>query len=152
MRVMVMVKATKNSEAGILPGDPGAPAGYEKMFEEMGKFNEELAKAGILLAADGLHPSSQGKRVRFSGGKRTVLDGPFSATNELVAGYWIWQVKSIEEAVEWVRRCPDPMPGEESEIEIRPLYEAEEFGEAFTPELRAQEVRVRAEIGRQRRS
>jgi hypothetical protein len=127
---MVMVKATKNSEAGILPGDPRAPAGFDKLFEVMGKFNEELVKAGVMLAGDGLQPSSKGKRVRFTGfgGKKTVTDGPFAETKELVAGYWIWQVKSIEEAVEWVRRCPDPMPGEESEIEIRPLYEAEDFG------------------------
>ncbi len=154
MRVMVMVKATKNSEAGILPGDPRAPAGFDEMFEQMGKFNEELVKAGVMLAADGLHPSSKGKRVRFTGtgGKKTVIDGPFAETKELVAGYWIWQVKSMEEAVEWVRRCPDPMPGEESEIEIRPIYEAEDLGKAFTPELRAQEERLRAEIDRQRKS
>ena len=150
MRVMVMVKATKNSEAGILPGDPRAPAGFDKLFEQMGKFNEELVKAGVMLAVDGLHPSSKGKRVRFtgSGGKRTVVDGPFAETKELVAGYWIWQVKSIEEAVEWVMRCPDPMPGEESEIEIRPIYEAEDFGKEFTTELRAKEEQVRAEIQR----
>jgi len=147
---MVMVKATKNSEAGIMPGDPRAPAGYEKLFEEMGKFNEELVKAGIMLAGDGLHPSSNGKRVRFSSGKRTVIDGPFAETKELVAGYWIWQVKSIEEALEWVRRCPDPMPGEESEIELRPVLEAEDFGKEFTPELHAQEERLRAEIERKR--
>ncbi len=152
MRVMVMVKATKNSEAGIMPGDPRAPAGYEKLCEEMGKCNEELVKAGIMLAGDGLHPSSNGKRVRFSGGKRTVIDGPFAETKELVAGYWIWQVKSIEEALEWVRRCPDPMPGEESEIEIRPVLEAEDFGKDFTPELQAQEERLRAEIERKRKS
>ena len=127
MRVMVMVKATKNSEAGILPGDPRAPQGYDTLFEEMGRFNEELVKAGIMLAGDGLHPSSKGKRVRFSAGKKTVIDGPFTETKELVAGYWIWQVRSMEEALEWVRRCPDPMPGEESEIEIRPLFEAEDF-------------------------
>jgi hypothetical protein len=151
MRVMVMVKATKNSEAGILPGDPRAPAAYGKLFEEMGRFNEELVKAGVMLAADGLHPSSKGKRVRFSSGKKTVIDGPFAETKELVAGYWIWQVKSMEEALEWVRRCPDPMPGEESEIEIRPVYEAEELGKGFTPELREQEERQRAEIERQRR-
>jgi len=144
MRVMVMVKATKNSEAGVMPS--------EKAFADMGKFNEELVKAGIMLAADGLHPSSKGKRVRFSGEKRTVLDGPFAETKELIAGYWIWQVKSIEEAVEWVRRCPSPMPGEESEIEIRPVFEAEDFGKEFTPELRAQEERLRAEIERQRKS
>ena len=139
MRVMVLVKATKNSEAGILPGDPRASEGFDKLFERMGKFNEELVKAGVMLAADGLHPSSKGKRVRFtgSGGKRTVVDGPFAETKELVAGYWIWQVKSVEEAVEWVRRCPDPMPGEESEIEIRPIYEAEDFARLLAPELRA---------------
>jgi len=153
MRVMVMVKATKTSEAGILPGDPRAPAGWEKLFEQMGKFNEELVKAGVMLAGDGLKPSSKGKRVRFSAaGKRTVVDGPFAETKELVAGYWIWQVKSIEEAVEWVRRCPAPMPGEDSEIEIRPLFEAEDFGKNLTPELRAQEERLRAEIDRQRKS
>ena len=150
MRVMVSIKATKNSEAGILPGDPGAPAGYEKLFEEMGKFNEELVKAGVMLAGDGLKPSSKGKRVRFSRGKRTVVDGPFTESKELIAGYWIWQVKSMEEAVDWVRRCPDPMPGEDSEIEIRPLYEAEDFGQAFTPELQAQEEHLRAEIERQK--
>ena len=143
MRVMVIVKATKNSEAGVMPS--------EKLFADMGKFNEELVKAGIMLAGDGLKPSSKGKRVRFSAGKKTVIDGPFSETKELVAGYWIWQVKSIEEAVEWVRRCPDPMPGEESEIEIRPFYEAEDFGAEFTPELRAQEERLRAEIEKQER-
>jgi hypothetical protein len=152
MRVMVMVKATKNSEAGILPGDPRAPSGYEKLLEDMGKFNEELVKAGVMLAGDGLHPSSKGKRVRFSGGRKTVIDGPFAETKELVAGYWIWQVKSMEEAVEWVRRCPAPMPGEDSEIEIRPVLEAEDFGKDFTPELRAQEERLRTEIDRQRKS
>jgi hypothetical protein len=144
MRVMVIVKATKNSEAGIMPS--------EKLFADMGKFNEELVKAGIMLAGDGLKPSSKGKRVRFSAGKKTVIDGPFSETKELVAGYWIWQVKSIEEAVEWVRRCPDPMPGEESEIEIRPVFEAEDFGSELTPELREQEARLRAEVERQRGS
>ncbi|MBK8015164.1 MAG: YciI family protein [Deltaproteobacteria bacterium] len=154
MRVMVLVKATKNSEAGILPGDPRAPEGFDKLFEQMGEFNEELVKAGVMLAGDGLQPSSRGKRVRFtgSGGKKTVIDGPFAETKELVAGYWIWQVKSMEEAVEWVRRCPDPMPGEASEIEIRPFYEAEDFGEAFTPELRAQEDRLRADIERKQGS
>ena len=143
MRVMVIVKATKNSEAGVMPS--------EKLLAEMGKFNEELVKAGIMLAGEGLHPSSKGKRVRFSGGKKTVIDGPFAETKELVAGFWMWQVKSMEEAVEWVRRCPDPMPGEESEIEIRPVFEAEDFGEEYTPELRAQEDRLRAEVERQRR-
>jgi hypothetical protein len=154
MKVMVMIKATKTSEAGILPGDPRAPAGFDKLFEEMGKFNEELVKAGVMLAGDGLHPSSRGKRVRFpgTGGERVVIDGPFAETKELVAGYWIWQVKSMEEAIEWVRRCPDPMPTEESEIELRPIYEAEDFGEAFTPEQRAHEERLRAQIQQQRRS
>jgi hypothetical protein len=118
----------------------------------MGKFNEELVKAGVMLAGDGLHPSSKGKRMRFSGGKKTVIDGPFAETKELVAGYWIWQVKSMEEAIEWVRRCPDPMPGEESEIEIRPVLEAEDFGKAFTPELRAQDERLRAEVEGQGKS
>jgi hypothetical protein len=150
MRVLVMVKATKNSEAGIRPGDPGTPAGFDKLLEEMGKFNEELIKAGVLLAADGLHPSSKGKRVRFTGsnGKRTVVDGPFTETKELVAGFWIWKVKSIAEAVKWVRRCPDPMPGEESEIEIRPIIEAEEFGKEFA---RAKEKRMRLLRRRSRR-
>jgi hypothetical protein len=119
MRVMVIVKATKNSEAGLLPS--------EKLLADMGKFNEELTAAGVMLAGDGLKPSSAGKRVRFAGGKRTVVDGPFAETKELVAGFWIWRVKSMEEAVEWVRRCPDPMPGEEAVLEIRPLYEAEDF-------------------------
>lgn len=144
MRVMVIVKATKNSEAGVMPS--------EQLLADMGKFNEELVKAGIMVAGEGLHPSSKGKRVRFSGGKKTVIDGPFAETKEVIAGYWMWQVKSMEEAVEWVRRCPDPMPGEESEIEIRPVFEAEDFGEEFTPELRAQEERLRAEIERQRGS
>jgi hypothetical protein len=144
MRVMVMVKATKNSEAGVMPS--------EKLLADMGKFNEELVKAGVMQAGEGLHPSSKGKRVRFSGGKKNVIDGPFAETKELVAGFWLWQVKSIEEAVEWVRRCPDPMPGEESEIEIRPVFEAADFGEEFTPELRAQEDRLRAEIERKRGS
>jgi hypothetical protein len=145
---MVIIKATKNSEAGILPGDPKAPAGYATLFEDMGKFNEELVKSGVMLAGDGLRPSSDGKRVRISGGKRTVFDGPFAETKELVAGFWLWQVGSIEEAVAWVRRCPDPMPGEASEIEIRPLYEAEDFGEENAPDLRAQEERLREKIAR----
>jgi hypothetical protein len=144
MRVMVMVKASKNSEAGVMPS--------EKLLGDMGKFNEELVKAGVMLAGDGLHPSSRGKRVRFSGGKKSIVDGPFAETKELVAGYWIWQVKSMEEAIEWLRRCPDPMPGEESEIEIRPVFEAEDFGKELTPVLRAQEERLRAEIERQRGS
>lgn len=138
MRVMVIVKATRNSEAGVLPD--------EKLLAAMGTYNEQLVKAGVLLAGDGLHPSAKGKRVRFTGDQRTVIDGPFAETKELIAGYWIWQVRSIDEAVEWVRRCPSPMPGEESEIEIRPTFEADDFGEAFTPELRAQEERLRDEI------
>lgn len=151
MRVMVMIKATKNSEAGILPGQPSAPAGYATLLEEMGKFNEELVKAGVMLAGDGLRPSAQGKRVRISGEKRAIIDGPFAETKELIAGFWIWQVKSMEEAIEWVRRCPDPMPGEDSEIEIRPVYEAEDFGTELTPELRAQEDRLRNDIARQQK-
>jgi hypothetical protein len=137
MRVMVIVKATKTSESGKMP--------HKELLAEMGKFNEELIKAGILLDGDGLKPSSKGKRVRFSPGKqRTVIDGPFTETKELVAGYWIWQVKSIDEAVEWVRRCPDPMPGEESEIEIRPFYEPEDFPSELAPEFRAYEERLEA--------
>jgi hypothetical protein len=144
MRVMVIVKASKNSEAGVMPS--------QRLLAEMGRFNEELVGAGIMVAGEGLHPSSKGKRVRFSGGNRTVIDGPFAETKELVAGYWIWQVSSMEEALDWVRRCPDPMPGEEAEIEIRPLFEADDFGEEFTPELREQEERLRAEIERQHKS
>jgi hypothetical protein len=144
MRVMVIVKATKNSEAGSLPS--------EKLLADMLKYNEELVKAGVLLAAEGLHPSSKGKRVAFSGGKKTVVDGPFAETKELIAGFWLWQVKSMEEALEWVRRCPDPMPGEESVIEIRPVFEADDFGKEFTPELRAQEERLRAEVEQRRKS
>jgi hypothetical protein len=121
----------------------------EELLAEMGTFNEELAKAGVMLAGEGLHPSSWGKRVRFSNGKKQVIDGPFAETTDLVAGYWIWQVMSMDEAIEWARRCPDPMPGEEAEIEIRPLFEAEDFGEELTPQLRAQEERLRAEIERQ---
>lgn len=137
MRVMVIVKATRESEAGEMPS--------EELLTAMGNFNEELVKAGIMLAGEGLHPSSRGKRVRFSGTKRSVIDGPFAETKELIAGFWLWQVKSMEEAVEWVKRCPNPMPTE-SEIEIRPVFEAEDFGAEFTPELRAQEERQRAEI------
>ena len=144
MRVMVIVKATKNSEAGVMPG--------EKLLAEMGRFNEELVKEGVMLAGEGLQPSSKGRRVKFSGGKRTVVDGPFTESKELVAGFWIWQVRSMEEAVEWARRCPDPMPGEEAELEIRPVFEADDFGEEFTPELRAQEERLRAEIERRRKT
>jgi hypothetical protein len=136
MRVMVLVKATADSEAGVPPP--------EEMLTEMGKFNEELVKAGVMLAGEGLHPSSKGKRVRFSGKERTVIDGPFAETKELVAGWWLWQVRSMDEAIEWVKRCPNPMPGE-SEIEIRPVFEAEDFGEELTPELREQEARLRAQ-------
>jgi hypothetical protein len=141
MRVMVIVKATKNSEAGVMPS--------EKLLTEMGKYNEELVNAGLMLAGEGLHPSSKGKRIRFSGGKRTVVDGPFGETKELIAGYWLWQVKSLEEAIDWARRCPDPMPGEDAELEIRPVFEADDFGEEFTPELRAQEDRLRAKVEKQ---
>jgi hypothetical protein len=137
MRVMVLVKANKDSEAGVMPD--------QKLLSEMGNFNEELVKAGIMLAGEGLHPSSKGARVKFSGEKRTVVDGPFAETKELVAGFWIWQVKSLEEAIEWVKRCPNPMPGE-SEIEVRPIFEASDFGAEFTPELREQEDRLRSQI------
>jgi hypothetical protein len=136
---MIIVKATKDSEAGVMPD--------EKLMTEMGKYNEELVRAGIMLAGEGLHPSSRGARVRFSGTQRTVVDGPFAETKELIAGFWLWQVKSLEEAIEWVKRCPNPMPGE-SEIEIRQVFEAEDFGEEFTPELREQEERLRAEADR----
>ncbi|MGH8637052.1 MAG: YciI family protein [Burkholderiales bacterium] len=135
MRVMVIVKANKDSEAGVMP--------TEKMLTEMGKFNEELVKAGVMLAGDGLHPTSKAKRVKFSGTDRKVIDGPFAETKELVAGYWIWQVKSIDEAVEWLKRAP--FDGGE-EVEIRPVFEADDFGKEFTPELRAQEERLRAKI------
>jgi hypothetical protein len=137
MRFMIIVKATQDSEAGIVPST--------ELLTAMGKYNEELAKAGILLAGDGLRPSSKGARVRFSGSKRTVVDGPFAETKELVAGFWIWKVKSKEEAIEWVKRCPNPMPGD-SEIEIRQLFEAEDFGEQFTPELKKQAERVYAQV------
>jgi hypothetical protein len=138
---MVIVKATKNSEAGAMP--------EEKLLNDMGKFNEALVKAGVMVGGDGLQPSSKGKRLTFSGGKRFVTDGPFVETKELVAGYWIWQVKSMEEALEWARRCPDPMPGEEAVLEIRPLYELEDFGDEVTPEVRERDARLRAEIQRQ---
>jgi hypothetical protein len=141
MKVMVMVKATKNSEAGVMPS--------EQLLAEMGKYNEELVKAGIMLAGEGLHPSVKGKRILFSGSKRSVVDGPFAEAKELIAGFWIWQVKSIEEAVEWARRCPDPMPGEEGELEIRPVFEADDFGKEYTPELRERDERLRAEIEKQ---
>jgi hypothetical protein len=132
---MILVKASADSEAGVMPS--------EELLTAMGNFNEELAKAGILVEADGLHPSSKGARVRFSGEKRTVTDGPFIETKELVAGYWIWDVKSKEEAIEWVKRCPNPMPGTDSDIEIRQIFSAEDFGAEFTPEARAQEERIR---------
>ena len=137
MRFMVLVKATKDSEQGVMP--------TEQLFTAMGKYNEELAKAGIMLAGEGLQPSSKGARVRFSGKNRTVIDGPFAETKELVAGFWLWQCKSMDEAIEWVKRCPNPMPGE-SEIEIRQVFENEDFGAEFTPELQAQEDRIRAEV------
>jgi hypothetical protein len=141
MRFMILVKADKNSEAGVLPD--------EKLLAEMGKFNEELVKAGVMLAGEGLQPSSKGARVKFSGSKRTVVDGPFAETKELIAGFWLWQVKSKEEAIEWVKRCPNPMKGE-SEIEIRQLFEAEDFGAEFTPELREQEDRLRAQMDKKK--
>jgi hypothetical protein len=136
MRFMVIVKATKDSEAGVLP--------TEKLLAEMGKYNEELVKAGVMLAGEGLQPSSKGARVRFSGNKRTVVDGPFAETKELIAGFWLWRVKSLDEAIEWVKRCPNPFEGD-SEIEIRQVFEADDFGAEFTPELREQEERVRAQ-------
>jgi len=140
MRFMVMVKATPESEAGEMPS--------EQLLTDMGKYNDELVKAGIMLAGEGLHPSSKGARVRFSGKDRTVVDGPFAETKELVAGFWLWKCASLQEAIEWVRRCPNPMMSE-SEIEIRQVFEAEDFGAEFTPELRAQEDRLRAEVEKQ---
>jgi hypothetical protein len=137
MRFMVLVKASKDSEAGVMPD--------EKLLAAMGKYNEELVKAGVMLAGEGLHPSSKGARVKFSGTKRTVVDGPFAETKELVAGYWLWQVKSKEEAIEWLKRCPNPMPGD-SEIELRQVFEAEDFGALLTPELRAQEERIAKQV------
>ncbi|HET6396010.1 MAG TPA: YciI family protein [Pseudoxanthomonas sp.] len=134
MRVMVLVKASPSSEAGVMPG--------QALLAEMGRYNEELVRAGVMLAGEGLHPSSRGVRVRFSGGQRTVVDGPFAGTRELVAGFWLWQVRSMEEAIEWARRCPNPHP-EDSEIEIRPVFEEEDFGAGFSPELREQERRLR---------
>ena len=138
MRVMVIIKANKESEAGVMPS--------EQLLTDMGNFNEELVKAGVMLAGEGLHPSSKGVRVKFSADKRAVIDGPFSETKELIAGFWLWQVKSMAEAIEWVKRCPNPFPETESEIEIRQVFEAEDFGEEFTPELREQEDRLRAKI------
>jgi len=139
MKVMVIVKANKDTEAGVMPS--------EQLFREMGNYNEQLVKAGIMLAGEGLHPSSKGVRIKFSGSNRSVIDGPFAETKELIAGYWLWQVKSMQEAIDWAKRCPNPT-GEESFLEIRPLFEAEDFGEAFTPELREQEDRIRAEAER----
>lgn len=138
MRFMVIVKASKDSEAGVMP--------TEELLAAMGKYNEELVKAGVMVAGEGLHPSSRGVRVRFSGDDRTVIEGPFTETKDLVAGFWIFQVKSREEAIEWVKRAPNPSPGTEAEIEIRQIFEAEDFGEEFTPELREQEERLRAQI------
>ena len=140
MRFMIIVKATKDSEAGKMPS--------QELLAAMGKYNEELVKAGIMLAGEGLHPSSKGARVRFKGDKRIVTDGPFAETKELVAGFWLWQVKSMDEALAWAGRCPDPMPGEESVLEIRPVFEAEDFGAEFTPEERSREERLRGEIAR----
>ena len=139
MRVMVIIKANKESEAGILPS--------EQLLTEMGKFNEELVKAGVMLAAEGLHASSKGKRVRFAGGKKTVIDGPFAETKELIAGFWLWQVKSMEEAIQWVKRCPNP-DNTEGDVEIRQVFEAEDFGDALTPELREKEERLRLKAAR----
>lgn len=138
MRFMIIVKASQDSEVGVMPS--------EELMTAMGNYNEELVKAGILIECDGLQPSSKGARVRFSGDQRTVIDGPFAETKELIAGYWLWQVKSKQEAIEWVKRCPNPMPGTDAEIEIRQVYEAEDFGAEFTPELREQEDRLRAQV------
>ena len=143
MRFMIIVKATKDSEAGVMPS--------EQLLTEMGKYNEELAKAGVLLAGEGLQPSSKGARVKFSGSKRTVTDGPFAETKELIAGFWLWKVKSKEEAIDWVKRCPNPMPGE-SVIEIRQVFEAEDFGAEFTLKLRKQEERLRAKSEQQKKA
>lgn len=141
MRFMILVKADKNTEAGVMPS--------EKLLAEMGRFNEELVKAGVLLAGEGLHPSSKGARVRFSGAQRTVVEGPFPETEQLIAGYWLWQLESREEAIEWVKRCPNPT-GEDGEIEIRQVFEADDFGAEFTPELRTQEERLRAQVAEKR--
>ena len=145
MRFMIIVKASKETEEGTIPS-----AEMQQMLTEMGKYNEELANAGIMLSGEGLQASSKGARVRFSGERRTVIDGPFAETKELIAGYWLWQVKSKEEAIEWVKRCPNPMPGTEAEIEIRQVFESEDFGEEFTPELREQEERLRATLNKRR--
>ncbi|MBC8030201.1 MAG: YciI family protein [Pyrinomonadaceae bacterium] len=138
MRVMVLIKANKDSEAGMMPD--------EKLLADMGNYNEELVKAGVMVAGEGLHPSSKGARVRFSGDKRTVIDGPFAETKELIAGYWLWQVKSMDDAIDWLKRCPNPFPDAESEVEIRQVFEAADFGAEFTPELREQEDRLRAQM------
>lgn len=137
MRVMILIKATRDTEAGVPP--------TEKLLSAMGQYNEELVKAGIMLAGEGLHPSSRAARIRFSGAQRTVIEGPFAGTKDLIAGFWLWQVRSMEEAIEWIKRCPNPT-GEEAEIEIRPVFEPADFGEEFTPELREQEERLRAEL------
>ena len=144
MRFMILVKATKNSEAGVLPS--------QELLTAMMKYNEELTNAGIMLAGEGLQPSSKGARVKFSGSKRTVTDGPFAETKELIAGFWLWQCKSREDAIEWVKRCPNPFPGRESEIEIRQVFEADDFGAEFTPELRKQEERLRAKSEQQKKA
>ncbi len=144
MRVMVMIKATADSEAGKMPDTA--------LLEKMGAYNQALVEAGVMVGGDGLHPSSRGKRVRFTGSERLVVDGPFAETKELIAGFWIWKVASMEEALEWARKCPDPMPGQESELELRPIFDPDDFGEAFTPELRAQEAALAAEIERQQGS
>ena len=141
MRFMVIIKADANSEAGVMPS--------EELLTEMGQFNEALVKAGVMQAGEGLHPSSKGARVRFSGKERRVIDGPFAETRELIAGFWLWKCASLQEAVDWLKRCPNPMPGE-SEVEIRQVFDSEDFGEALTPELREQEDRLRAEVARQR--
>src|SRR3954451_3722023 len=142
MRFIVFVKATKTSEAGVMPS--------EKLLADMGKYNEELVKAGIMQAGEGLHPSSKGARVKFVGDQRIVTDGPFAETKELVAGFWIWKCKSKEEAIEWIKRCPNPMPGEEGELELRQIFDMEDFGAEFTPELRAQEDRLRDQMAKQK--
>jgi hypothetical protein len=140
MRFMIIVKATRDSEAGKMPD--------KKLLAAMGKFNQELVEAGVMLAGEGLHPSAKGARVRFADGRRTVVDGPFAETKELIAGFWIWRLNSMDDAIEWVKRCPDPMPGSDSEIEIRQIFESEDFGAEFTPELRAQEDKVREQADR----
>ena len=144
MRFMVIVKATKDSEAGVMPS--------QQLLADMGNYNEQLVKAGVMLAGEGLHPSSKGARVKFAGEKRVVTDGPFSETKELVAGFWIWKCKSLAEAIEWAKRCPNPMPDQEGVLEIRQIFEDDDFGEAFTPELREQEERVRAQAEKLKKS